>query len=293
MWKDYVAKILYYPIKWMNIFNIRKIYKNKHFKNKLIELEIPLGNTLLISPHVDDEIIGMGGLLLQNREFNENMDLIYLTDSSACKPINGVDMKITRAKEAKIMAKSLGIRSVKIIEAENNNVNKYTNMAIEQLEKYLKGKNYDKIFIVNPFDAHYEHRWSNYIFAKTIRNLNFNSDIYLYEASAFLPDSLINTYCKFSGKEKRELFKIFESQKIGMDFDIFMQLNRHKGMAFDEESYVEFFSRLSIKEYENMMDKIDDKMVEKLLPRRIANHRTFYKVLRDNKNLEDIEGTFI
>lgn len=285
MWKDTLAEILYYPIKWFNIFNIKKMYGRKSFKN-LKEIEIPLGETLVISPHVDDETIGLGGLLLANKKHNDLVDLIYLTDSSGSKPIKGVDIKAERKAEAETLVKTLGIRSLKIFDAENNNVNKYTSQTASELEDYLRDKNYKNVFIVTPYDSHYEHRWCNYVFRKALEDLHLDFNIYQYEVSSFLPDHLVNSYFKINEKEKEKLFKIFKSQKVGMDFDIFLQLEKYKGRAFKEKSYVELFSKMNSTEYKNMMDEINDKKIQKLLPRRIANHRTFYKVLRDNREIK-------
>lgn len=285
MWKDTLAEILYYPIKWFNIFNIKKMYGRKSFEN-LKEIEIPLGETLVISPHVDDETIGLGGLLLRNGTNNDKVDLIYLTDSSGSKPIKGVDIKAERKAEAEVLVETLGIRSLKIFDAENNNVNKYTSQTAKELEDYLRDKKYENVFIVTPYDSHYEHRWCNYVFRKALEDLHLDFNIYQYEVSSFLPDHLVNSYFKINEKEKEKLFKIFKSQKVGMDFDIFLQLNRFQGRAFKEKSYVELFSNMSTAEYKAMMDGIKDKQVQKLLPRRIANHRTFYKVLRDNREIK-------
>lgn len=285
MWKDTLAEILYYPIKWFNIFNIKKMYGRKNFEN-LKEIEIPLGETLVISPHVDDETIGLGGLLLANKKHNDLVDLIYLTDSSGSKPIKGVDIKAERKAEAETLVKTLGLRSLKIFDAENNNVNKYTSQTASELEDYLRDKNYKNVFIVTPYDSHYEHRWCNYVFRKALEDLHLDFNIYQYEVSSFLPDHLVNSYFKINEKEKEKLFKIFKSQKVGMDFDIFLQLNRFQGRAFKEKSYVELFSNMNSTEYKNMMDEINDKKIQKLLPRRIANHRTFYKVLRDNREIK-------
>lgn len=285
MWKDTLAEILYYPIKWFNIFNIKKMYGRKSFEN-LKEIEIPLGETLVISPHVDDETIGLGGLLLRNGTNNDKVDLIYLTDSSGSKPIKGVDIKAERKAEAEVLVEALGIRSLKIFDAENNNVNKYTSQTAKELEDYLRDKKYENVFIVTPYDSHYEHRWCNYVFRKALEDLHLDFNIYQYEVSSFLPDHLVNSYFKINEKEKEKLFKIFKSQKVGMDFDIFLQLNRFQGRAFKEKSYVELFSKMNSTEYKNMMDEINDKKIQKLLPRRIANHRTFYKVLRDNREIK-------
>ncbi|WP_300410131.1 PIG-L family deacetylase [Lagierella sp.] len=283
MWKDNLAKLLYYPIKWYNLINIKKIYRAKKLKGKTRKLQVPLGDTLVISPHVDDESIGLGGLLLNNYDFNKKVDLIYLTDSSGSKSKGKEDIKSIREREARSLVKKLNLRSLKIFSAKNNHVDRYTKETCEELRGFLQGRTYEKIFIVSPFDSHYEHRWTNYIFSNVAKTLNISSRIYLYEVSNFLPDNLINCHSVFNGREKEGLFKIFESQTVAMDFDIFLQLNKYKSISIGENGFVEYFSELDISDYIILVDEIDDKKIQEKLPRRIANHRTFYKVLRDNK----------
>ena len=172
---------------------------------------------------------------------------------------------------------------LKILKAKNNDVNPYTDEVVRELHEFLSRKNYEKVFVVSPFDAHYEHRWTNNVFFKALNGGDFDFDIYLYEVSNLLPDEWINTFHTFNGEKKKKIFDLFISQKVAMDFDIFLQLNRFKGLPLGEKSFVELFSKLSVKEYKKLMESFSEEEIKEKLPRRIANHRTFYKVLRDNK----------
>lgn len=75
--KDILAKILYYPIKYKNILDIKRLYKSYEINNKKLDLidMKPLGKTLVIIPHVDDETIGLGGLLVKTSRIMKRLTL--------------------------------------------------------------------------------------------------------------------------------------------------------------------------------------------------------------------------
>ena len=254
--KDILAKILYYPIKYKNILDIKRLYKSYEINNKKLDLidMKPLGKTLVIIPHVDDETIGLGGLLVKNKQDNEKVDFIYMTDSGGSLKKGSENTKLIRKNEAFNLAKELKINKIETLDVENNNVEKFTDYAIEKLSNKISKVNYKNLFIVSPFDAHPEHRWVNKVLYKVLKKSNFKGDIYLYEVSNLLPNSLINSYCKIDLNEKNKLYNIFESQKKAMDFNVFSKLNKYKGLSINENEPIEFYTKLSTKEYIKLLE---------------------------------------
>ena len=283
--KDLLGKLLYCPIKFKNIRDIKKLYKiNKTSNNKVEEINIGKNEkTLIISPHVDDETIGIGGFLLNNKENNNNVDLLYMTDSGGSLGKGTKEVKITRKEEAFKLQELLKLNKVIILNVENNNDEGYNEFAFEELEKILNMGNYKNIFIVSPFDSHVEHRWVNKILGNILKVNNFKYDIYLYEVSNLLPFGLVNFYSSIDVNEKSKLYTIFESQKYTMDFDIFNQLNKYKGKLIGIENGVELFCKLNSTDYLNIINVVEDYNIQEILPYRIGNHRSFYKVINNEK----------
>ena len=57
------------------------IHKTTHFSFKKSDI------ALIIAPHPDDEILGLGGFLAQQAQCNsQNIHIVYLTDGDASNP---------------------------------------------------------------------------------------------------------------------------------------------------------------------------------------------------------------
>lgn len=276
--KDNLARVLYRPICMYNIIKINAFYSK--FKLDAKEISAPLegDRILIIVPHVDDETVGMGGYLAAYG--NKQIDIIYLTDSGKSESdINNIDE--VRKEESRSLLESLGLNNLKILEIPNGSVSGYEKYAEEELEKTIKANGYNKIFTVSPFDAHNEHRWTTQRLAGIVDRLEGIDNIYLYEVSNLLPMGLINTYFSMNNKvleSKSQLYGFFESQFKTMDFKVFELLNKGKGKSIDEYS-AEFFVDLKPNEFKKMMDELENFDMDNVLPYRIGNNRSFYKVI--------------
>ncbi|MDL2310521.1 PIG-L family deacetylase [Peptostreptococcaceae bacterium OttesenSCG-928-C18] len=288
--KDILAKVLYYPIKFKNIGEIKKIYREHQINNpNLQELDLnkDFKNILVLAPHVDDETIGMGGILTKNISNNSTVDLLYMTDSGGSLGNENKDTAKERQIESAVLKERLHLNELTILDVKNNNVNEFNEYAINELTRILKTKDYNNIFIVSLFDAHIEHRWCNFILSTVLKDLEFRGNIYLYEVSNILPFSMVNAYKEINLEEKNILYDIFDSQKHTMDFDIFSQLNKYKGLSIGINNPVEFFCRLNKAEYLKLNTIIKNNNIEEKLIYRIGNHRSFYKVSNNEKKLQE------
>jgi len=72
--------------------------------------ELPPGPWLILAPHADDETFGMGGTLLRARDAGITVHLVVMTDGA----LGGAqqDLVLTRQREARAVAATLGIASV-------------------------------------------------------------------------------------------------------------------------------------------------------------------------------------
>ncbi|WP_100065073.1 PIG-L deacetylase family protein [Miniphocaeibacter massiliensis] len=289
--KDILAKLLYYPIKLKNISEIKKIYTNYQVdKENLVKMDLnkSLKNTLVLVPHVDDEVIGLGGIFLKNTLNNKTVDLLYMTDSGGSLSKKEQNTKELRKEEAYKLKEVLKLNDLSILEVKNNDVENYKEFAVIELEEKLISKKYDNIFIVSPFDAHTEHRWINRILYFSLQRVDFKGNIFLYEVSNLLPCSIVNSYFEIDLKEKYNLYNIFESQKHTMDFDIFNQLNKYKGLAIKNNNPLEFFSKLDKNEYLNLFSKLNESNTDEQILYRIGNHRSFYKIYKNEDRLQQM-----
>ena len=284
-YKDILGKILYRPIRFNNINKIKKFYKNSKITASKLKKPNSDDRILVLAPHIDDETIGMGGYLLNYGEF---IDLIYLTDSNNSNTDSEKIGEI-RKKEAIKIKDITKIKNLEIFPVPNGLVKGYEEDCENRLKKIILENKYNKIFTVSPIDAHVEHRWVTERLFKVVRDFDFIDEIYLYEVSNLLPNFLINSYLPMDKNifdKKAELYNIFQSQLKDMDFDIYNSLNRGKGIAMGEYS-CEFFTKLNLNEFIEFMEKLDLDDIQKIIPYRIGNNRSFYKVINNEDKAQE------
>lgn len=66
-----------------------------------------------------------------------------------------------------------------------------------------------------------------------------------------------------------------------MDFNVFSKLNKYKGLSINENEPIEFYTKLSTKEYIKLLEIFKNINIEDIIPYRIGNHRSFYKVVNN------------
>lgn len=201
---------------------------------------------LLCFPHVDDETIAAGGLLLAWQAQNVPVDLVYLTDSSA----GGVGASPAaraqaRRAEAEELARRTGIRELYFLPGTNEHLLPDVPAVTAALTSILQAGNYGAVFTVGPLDAHHEHRECAGIVAASLRQANYGGPVFVCENSNLLPIPLVthhHTLSRANAAARAGLFGVFGSQ-VTMGFAVYEDLARAKAPLVPGAHALELFQQ--------------------------------------------------
>ncbi|WP_111976367.1 PIG-L deacetylase family protein [Algibacillus agarilyticus] len=183
---------------------------------------IPGNNWLVIAPHQDDELIGMGGTILKHRSKLQNITIVYVTDGS-----KGGKEAIRNA-EAVTVCGHLNAKPIFLEFGDRSLPAKELKLAIlAQIEQHKP----DTVFVPSPLDYHPDHReitacvWDIAKESTTIFNL------ISYEISnQGMSNILVNITDEI--EEKQNLISIYESQLLNQPYAEYSQIgNRLRSLT--------------------------------------------------------------
>lgn len=215
---------------------------------KPLELDLKGKKCLCLTPHPDDETIGMGGVLAL---YGKQFDVILLTDGrKGIKDKTVQEVIEIRHKEfekalelAKISKYSfLDVEDKKLLSSENS------------LEKIDFNK-YDYIFVPNIIDQHPDHKAVSLLLKELVDSgLKLKSKICMYEVWSTL--GLVNAFVDISDvvEVKKAMINCYQSQTAQKDYQYHaLGLNQYRGM-FKDKKYVEAFFVMDVDEFKKICE---------------------------------------
>lgn len=171
---------------------LRRLYAQqmvKYLKHHSKPYSFPSGNSLVLAPHADDETLGCGGLIAAKRHRNQNVQVVFLTDSSGSHPGHPVltpeKLALQRKEEAFSALNILGVdkSAIHFIGLADGNLNQLTsqqsNYALENIATLLKTHNINEIFIPYRNGGSSEHSAAHDLAVIAARQMSF-THVYEY-----------------------------------------------------------------------------------------------------------------
>lgn len=199
------------PLSWLRkIRNWRIIKKNILFRAVYSDFiyvcayprqieKIPGRNILVLSPHMDDDIIGCAGLLRKHVLAGDKIYTLYLTGRNAI-----------RKNESQQAAQIIGITDLDFWDFDPHEL-KCDNESVEKLCLLLDTNKPDAIFVPHPFDNHLDHLTTVKILTKSLEKIKANINIYCYEVWTPLVPNVVVDISEHS-ECKRKALEVFKSQ---------------------------------------------------------------------------------
>ena len=212
--------------------------------------EVLIGKKILVLiPHPDDEIIGVGGTMALLKGTNTEVDCVCISSSG----IPTVDGKYTaksrneaRIQEWHSVMKRLGVHKEYINSTYGDNfpfLEKLKNDTPEIIS-HINPKEYDFIFVPSFFENHVEHRFLTYTFLPKLlrKGRKRGQNIVLDEVWSLI--STVTDYVDISNyiDEKMELLRMYKTQCDYVDYDVRVKgLNLYRGHMGGRVQYAEAF----------------------------------------------------
>jgi len=193
---------------------------------------------LILTPHPDDECIGVGGIICK---FAAQCHVILLTDGRHYNNENNY--------------KNINIRHDEFVREMNYaKVKKYSELKIEDTMLIaninvmckIDYSIYDIIFVTSRDDKHLDHQAAFYGLMHAIRQRNLNADIYEYEVWTPLTD--VTDYLDVTDciDDKMRLISFHESQLIGRNYKkMAKSLNGYRAVQCNVGEYLETYRKVN------------------------------------------------
>lgn len=214
-------------------------------------------NVLVLAPHMDDEIIGCGGVICKHVQNRDRVAVVYFTrgDKGNKDFLSDNTLSDIRKTEIQYSNEILGIQKSYYLDFEDGTDNDWSSKKKELREIY-NSFNPDLVYVPPYYDLHLDHRKTNWLFKEATESLNV-CDLCIYEVwTPINPNIIINITQEIDAKISA--ICACRTQIDSVDYVSFIKnLNRYRS-SFAMSPLVKFaecFYLLSANEYFSKFNK--------------------------------------
>lgn len=266
--------------KWLKILlSLNNLHKVLGFNvlfeaakfNEHIEIsdDLKFKKVLVLAPHPDDEIFGVGGTIKKLAQNGAFIATVYFCDGAG-GVIEGtnIDNELkrtdpalvqTRKNEAKEAAKVLGI-SKQIFYSYPDGKLSSSQSAVSGVVDLLKNSAWDIIFIPSPWDNHPDHRAVGEIFFNSLKQKNVeiakDFEIWSYEIwTPIFPNRIVLINKELEAKKQAIETQKSQLKTRGYDKAI-LALNQYRAEMNNHSGFAEAFFATNTKIFLELYNKI-------------------------------------
>ena len=183
-----------------------------------LKLNSKENKVLVLAPHIDDEVIGCGGIISMYAEYKKEVYVVFMTDGTKGTVGNKTDPELRqrRKAEAEKVKNILGLTEIYFLNLKDRG-DWDTNKAVNDLADIFSDIGPDAVFVTPPNDLHEDHRKTNSILKELVKSGIYKGTVYEYEVwTPINPNRIVNITGNF--KKKIRAIEICESQLSVMDY---------------------------------------------------------------------------
>ena len=216
-----------------------------HLKASPVKTNAPeRGRVLVLSPHIDDEVIGAGGSLIKHTRLGDNVKVVYFADCTE-----------ERVREAEEAGEIIGFKDHEFLGYKSKKLLAQKDLS-GRLSSIIKDFRPDMVYLPSLFDRHNDHLALNHLLAAVHKKFRFDFTVCAFEVwTALVPNLIVDITDTIN--EKKEALSRFKSQLATNDWiEAATSINRYRGITSGAGTYAEGFMRFSVKEYYRIWEKV-------------------------------------
>ena len=216
-----------------------------------IVLDVPVNKrVLVVAAHPDDDIFGAGGTIIELKNRNSNIDVIYLigkTNSGESLPIKADQLRISE---------KLGV-TPHFLDCHNGRIPFNDERLINTISNLVNTVKPDLLFIPFLLDDHDDHRAANHVLYNVLKDINLTLEVWSYELSGvLLPNVVINITHNYD--RKKELLDMYVSEDSNRDLTHYCLSKNGANCRYipsKRKEFAETFFVVPVKEYLDLCNK--------------------------------------
>ena len=229
-------------------------------RNMVVTREVPTASVLVLAPHPDDEVIGMGGTLHMHVTNGSRVTVLYMTDGAGLGASRG-ELTGTRRREARRFGHACGVEQIFWDEKDTCLTN--GRETVNELTDVIRKVRPSCVYLPSYFDRHYDHFSANAILAGALERLPSTEITVLgYEVWDNIP---FHNYVVDISRHVETKKSLMQHYRTPLQFTDFIQLFECRGAAHymlyvdsrvqqEGTRYAEAFSRFDARTYRQLFE---------------------------------------
>jgi LmbE family N-acetylglucosaminyl deacetylase len=169
---------------------------------------------LILAPHMDDEVIGCGGLVALSARAGARVTCVFMTDGATGRTgEDRVRHRALRVRESEAAAVHLGLARLHFLDEPDGEL-QATSAVVKRLAEVWQEEAPDVVLAPWPWDAHHDHRQTFAAAATTLLRLGRPDGLLCYQVTTPLPIDDLGLVLDTSSvlANKRQALACFQSQ---------------------------------------------------------------------------------
>lgn len=231
-------------LKWTHVYRLYE-WVEPLLNQTVARESLPAGDRIVVlAPHIDDETIGCGGVLVKHVQAGKRAAIQTFAD---CTP--------ERIVEGRAAGAVLGVQRQDFLPFPSKTLSGNRD-AFEALVAFLREETPDLVYVPSLLDRHTDHVVLNQMLARATRETGLRPMVYGYEVWSTLTPNVAVDITQEQPLKVRAL-DCFTSQNLSNNWvDAAMGLNRYRGITTSAGLYAEAFHRLTAARHRELVGRL-------------------------------------